>query len=155
MDKELKKKLDALNKTMLQSRGSDKQIIAAQKRIQNPDYANKLSKSLKGRIRTQEEIEKWRKTYNGSGERNNMYGKNHTEESKNKISINRKGKLGRTGPQTEETKQKMRKPRSEEGKANMRKPRLTKICPHCNHTGAGGIMLRWHFDNCKHKGENK
>jgi hypothetical protein len=22
-------------------------------------------------------------------------------------------------------------------------------CPHCNKTGKGGAMLRWHFDNCK------
>jgi hypothetical protein len=22
-------------------------------------------------------------------------------------------------------------------------------CPHCNKVGRGGIMLRWHFDNCK------
>jgi hypothetical protein len=22
-------------------------------------------------------------------------------------------------------------------------------CPHCNHEGKGGVMLHWHFDNCK------
>lgn len=30
------------------------------------------------------------------------------------------------------------------------KPKFT--CPHCNEIG-GPIMKRWHFDNCKHKGE--
>jgi hypothetical protein len=29
-----------------------------------------------------------------------------------------------------------------------------KSCPHCGTIGAGGNMLRYHFDNCKHK-ENK
>jgi len=24
-------------------------------------------------------------------------------------------------------------------------------CPHCNKIGKGNTMLRWHFDNCKHK----
>lgn len=35
--------------------------------------------------------------------------------------------------------------------AKIRKPRAEKICPHCGHVGRGGIMKRWHFDNCKHK----
>ena len=35
--------------------------------------------------------------------------------------------------------------------AKMRKPKQEKVCPHCGHVGRGGIMLRWHFDNCKHK----
>ena len=80
-----------------------------------------------------------------------MHGRNHTEESKQQISKNRKGKVGRTGPQTELTKEKMRKPRSEEGKANMRGPREKKTCPHCGFVGGGGSMMRFHFDNCKHK----
>lgn len=25
------------------------------------------------------------------------------------------------------------------------------ICPHCNAEGGGGVMKRWHFDNCKQK----
>ena len=32
-----------------------------------------------------------------------------------------------------------------------RKPKAEKTCPHCGFVGRGGIMLRWHFDNCKHK----
>jgi hypothetical protein len=27
-----------------------------------------------------------------------------------------------------------------------------KVCPHCKTIGAGGNMLRFHFENCKHKG---
>lgn len=26
---------------------------------------------------------------------------------------------------------------------------VVRTCPHCNLTGKGGSMLRWHFDNCK------
>ena len=33
----------------------------------------------------------------------------------------------------------------------MRKPRAEQVCPYCGHVGRGGIMKRWHFDNCKHK----
>jgi NUMOD3 motif len=29
---------------------------------------------------------------------------------------------------------------------------VTKVCPHCKTIGAGGNMLRYHFENCKHKG---
>jgi hypothetical protein len=25
------------------------------------------------------------------------------------------------------------------------------VCPHCGKEGGEGIMIRWHFDNCKHK----
>lgn len=28
-------------------------------------------------------------------------------------------------------------------------------CPHCGKQGADRIMGRWHFNNCKHKGDNK
>jgi hypothetical protein len=148
---QIRAELDALNETMRKKQsGSDIQIIAANAR-QTKEYTQKLSKSLKGRIRTEEEIEKWRKSYDSTGKKNNMHGKNHTLESKKEMSKNRKGKVGRTGPQTEETKIKMRKPRSEEGKANMRGPREKKTCPHCGFVGGGGSMMRFHFDNCKHK----
>jgi predicted transcriptional regulator len=148
---EIRAKLDLLNEKMAKKRNtSDTQIIAASRR-QTKEYHEKLSKALKGRVRTEEEIQKWRESYDGSGEGNPMHGKNHTEESKKQISKNRKGKVGRTGPQTEETKIKMRKPRSEEGKANMRGPREKKTCPHCGFVGGGGSMMRFHFDNCKHK----
>lgn len=28
---------------------------------------------------------------------------------------------------------------------------IVRICPHCNHTGNGGGMKRWHFNNCRAK----
>lgn len=72
------------------------------------------------------------------GEKNGMFNKKHTEESKEKMSINRKGKGSRPGElnprygkpgtfagktHSEETKLKMRKPKSV--------PRLRVTCEHC------------------------
>ena len=31
----------------------------------------------------------------------------------------------------------------------MKRPRV--ICPHCKKPGANNLMIRYHFDNCKHK----
>jgi group I intron endonuclease len=72
------------------------------------------------------------------GEKNGMFNKNHSEESKEKMRMNRKGKGGKTGEfnprygkpgtflgntHTEETKLKMRKPKSV--------PRQRVVCEHC------------------------
>lgn len=147
---EIRAELDELNAKMAKKRGSDLQIIAANRR-QTEEYRKSLSEGRKGVSAkfTPEGKKKIAERIKGEG--NPMHGKNHTEESKKQISNNRKGKVGRTGPQTEETKQKMRKPRSEEGKANMRGPREKKTCPHCGFVGGGGSMMRFHFDNCKYK----
>lgn len=104
------------------------------------------------------------------GERNSFYGKTHSEESKRKISEAQKGKKNPMWGKThsEESKRKMSelkkgknhpmwgKARSEKAKqkiseANKGKPKPRITCPHCNKTGGGGIMKRWHFDNCKQK----
>lgn len=152
MSDDWRKELDDINAKILKRQGSDAQYIAANRR-QTDEYRKSLSESLKGRPRSPEAIEKWRKSHNGKGENNSMYGKTHTEESRQKISEKLKGKPSKNKgiPRPEEVKEKMRKPRSEEGKQNMRKPRQEKVCPYCGFVGAGGIMLRWHFDNCKHK----
>ena len=53
---------------------------------------------------------------------NPMYGKNHSEETKRKMSEAQKGVS------------------------------QSKIqCPYCNKIGGHSIMKRWHFDNCKDK----
>jgi hypothetical protein len=33
----------------------------------------------------------------------------------------------------------------------LKKPKPTKTCPVCGFVGGSGNMLRYHFDNCKHK----
>jgi hypothetical protein len=85
-------------------------------------------------------------------------------------------------PKSEMTKQKMRKPKSDTHSKNISlaqlknggngpkkhsvktKSKIQKwtsentafkiklICPHCNLSGGKGPMIRFHFDNCKHKG---
>lgn len=58
----------------------------------------------------------------GSGVNNSMYGKTHTESSKDAM---RAAKLG--------------------------KKRATKMCPHCGTDVAVHVYSRWHGDNCKKK----
>jgi len=87
-----------------------------------------------------------------------------TAAHKNKISNALKGNI-----KSELTKEKMsiakRNPTDETrkrlSKANsgvnnpMYGKKLTKItCPHCGKVGAGGAMSRYHFDNCKKKGDH-
>ena len=74
------------------------------------------------------------------GEENGMFGKEHSNESLKKMSLNRKGKG--TAPKSEETKEKMRQ-------AALKIQPVT--CPHCNVSGKPAPMNRWHFDNCRGK----
>ena len=44
---------------------------------------------------------------------------------------------------------------SDEHRQALRKPKKSQsfkeyVCPHCNKSGRGNTMVRWHFDNCKH-----
>lgn len=105
----------------------------------------KISEFHKTRIHTAEENEKISKTKRG---------KLKTADEKRKISETLKGRVF-----TEEHLENLRISRrkrvhSEQTKINMsisakKKPFLT--CPHCGKSGKGGIMKRWHFDNCKFK----
>jgi hypothetical protein len=54
-----------------------------------------------------------------TGEKNPMYGKKHTEETKAKYKFRPLPVL------------------------------LERTCPHCGKQGKGGSMIRWHMDNCK------
>jgi hypothetical protein len=76
-----------------------------------------------------------------SGEQHPMWGKSHSIETKNKI---KSSLLGRT--HSPETKQKM-------VTAANNKPMIE--CTHCSlQSKSIGNMNRYHFDNCKFKGEN-
>ena len=125
---EIRAELDELNAIMAKKRGSDLQVIAANRR-QTESYRQSLSKALKGRVRTEEEIEKWRQSYDGHGEKNGMFGKNHTDASRKLMSEKLKNRPAH----------------------NKGKPRTIVKCPHCATEGGEGIMHRWHFDNCKYK----
>lgn len=73
---------------------------------------------------------------------------------------------GPRGPMSEEEKLKRSQslkgrpqPKNEQWRKSQSKVQSGKIyskvsCPHCNYEGAGNIMKRWHFDNCKARFEN-
>lgn len=42
-----------------------------------------------------------------------------------------------------------------EGRIFKKREMEIKICPYCGLSGSGGNMSRYHFDNCKQKGENQ
>jgi hypothetical protein len=73
-----------------------------------------------------------------SGENNGMYGKNHSEETRKKISESKKGQLKGI-------------PKSSETKLKMSQSVKYYTCPHCDKSAKGNSMLRWHFNNCKQK----
>lgn len=103
----------------------------------------------------------------------------HTEESRKKMSENRKGKVGRSAgwKHTEETKEKMsisakkrgapvgawkkghetwnkgkkHKPESIEKLKSSLKNQAKYTCEHCGKETTGGNFTRWHGDNCKHR----
>jgi hypothetical protein len=68
-------------------------------------------------------------------------GKPKTTSHASKISASLKGK-----PKSEEHRRKLSEARKNKKLQIKLKP---KTCPHCNKTGAGGSMNRYHFDNCK------
>ena len=76
--------------------------------------------TFSGKTHTPESIQLMSKIKRGKN--NPLYGKNHSEETKRKMSEAHKGVS------------------------------QSKIqCPHCNKTGGHSIMKRWHFDNCRDK----
>jgi hypothetical protein len=93
----------------------------------------------------------------------------HSDETKNKMSLNRVGKktgrivseetrkklsLAHTGYiHSDEAKKKLSlankgKVISEEHKQVLRAPKPKVLCPHCGKIGGSSAMFRWHFDNC-------
>jgi hypothetical protein len=75
--------------------------------------------------------------------RKKAVGRKASKETKLKMSSSHKGR-----PQTEKQKQTMR-----DYNLSRNLPKLD--CPHCNKVGSYVAMHRWHFNNCKHKGELK
>jgi hypothetical protein len=101
------------------------------------EHCAKLSESLKGRTvwnkgvkPTEEQLQKLRTA---------MLGKKHSEETKQKMGLAHKGVT-----HTDEAKAKI-------SATHKAMPRVT--CPHCDTVGGPHAMKRWHFDNCRKKGE--
>jgi group I intron endonuclease len=92
-----------------------------------------------GKKQSQETKEKRLISFQKKGFKSPMEGKNHTEETKQKI---REKKIGTI--LSEETKKKMRNSSNKGGKQKIF------VCPYCDKQG-GNTMFRWHFENCKNK----
>lgn len=81
-----------------------------------------------------------------AGHQGPMVGKKHTDEAKSKISKANKGRSSRFKGI------KVSPERLEQIKIGSSAYKW--ICPHCDTSGANrGAANRWHFDNCKNKGE--
>lgn len=81
-------------------------------------------------------------SFGKTGENSPLFGRNHSIETKQKISESRTGNT-----HSEETRQKLR-----DAKSGIRQPIVT--CPHCGKTGGSTSMKPHHFDNCKFKESN-
>ena len=104
-----------------------------------------MSESYRGRKRLPFS-EEWKHNMSlrALGDKNPMFGRKHTEQSKERMSENRIGKcVGQDNPfygktHSIETIEKIRE-------VNNR----NHMCPHCGKSGASNVMRRWHFDKCK------
>lgn len=106
--------------------------------LMTEENKKKMSIRHKGKTLTPEHIEILReKGKKLVGDKNPMFGKNHTEENKKKISDSTKG---------------ISKPMTKDHKKNLKchTNNYTKVlCPHCGKEGQLTNMKRWHFDKCK------
>jgi hypothetical protein len=85
-----------------------------------------------------------RKIGDGNRGKKTNLGRKHSEETKKKMSNTHKGKPSplKGTKFTDEHKENL-------SKSTKGRPKEKIVCPHCNKIGGSGIMIRWHFDNCK------
>ena len=96
------------------------------------------------------------------GKDHQMFGKVHTDESRQKMRLAKVGKL--RGSFSAEHREKIKLAQigrkfTEEHKDKLKLAKVgatriknkTVICPHCNKQGGSSGMSRYHFDNCKEK----
>jgi hypothetical protein len=135
---ETKKKLSELlkGKTFIERFGEDKakeigikiSDIKTGKHYHSDSHKQKLSKIMIG----------------------NSYGKNQSEETKDKKRIKWLNDNPGKNP-TDETRKKMSENRKGIPSLNKGVSRKKITCPHCGKEGGEGLMHRWHFENCKNK----
>lgn len=137
---QIRAELDELNAIMAKNANVSDQLLLAlsesqkkrKKRFQDPDVKQKKHNSLKKSWADPETYIK----------RTIINSESRTEEVRKKIS---KGLIGiKRNPITEDHKQKL-----SDALKGIPKPKY--ICPICGKEGAGPIMKRFHFNNCKHK----
>lgn len=139
-NEDIRKELDELNEKMRKKQNqNDKVIIALTessekrlKRFNDIDVKHKKSQSLK---------KSWAdpSVYN---KRKLINKQSRTNEVKTKISEGLKGIV--RGKPSDAHKHKLSR-----ALKGVPKPKL--ICPYCSKEGAGPVMKRYHFENCKHK----
>jgi hypothetical protein len=97
-----------------------------------------------GRTWKQNNAAKEKARLRSTGEKNNMFGKKHSEKTKRIISEKKKGTfLGEKNPFHNKThSEKTRNRILENNKKEY-------ICPCCGKKGKGRAMKRWHFDKCR------
>lgn len=113
--------------------------------IHTPERNQKISSTLRGRVRTPAHRANLSKSNTGvqAGSKNPMYGKTHTDEVKQAHSERMKGNQNSKG-----------RVLSEESRAKMSaraKNRVKSPCPHCGVICSGSNYTRWHGDNCRSK----
>jgi hypothetical protein len=82
------------------------------------------------------------------GELNPFHNKKHSSNTKEIMSLAKKGKTYEEIFGIEKAKE-MRERRRNENLNKNYKPQAKITCPHCNTTGGKGVMNRWHGDRCR------
>ena len=96
-----------------------------------------------------------------SGEDNHFFGKEHTDETKKKMSDAKKGKsydeiygdnaAAKKKAVSEKLKGRVFSAESIEKMKKPKGPQIRVVCPHCNKEGGVSNMTRHHFDKCKER----
>jgi len=120
-------------------RGQREGVLGEKNGSKQYEARKKISESKLGKKR-QPFSSEWRKNLSNAvkGEKNGMYGKNHTEESRKKMAEKANGRK-----QSAETIKK-------KADAIRGSKRKKKQCPHCKKMIAVNTYPRWHGDNCKY-----
>jgi|SRR5579872_263241 len=110
----------------------------------DPEYKSKMLDARRETMASDE----YRETMSliKSGEGNGMYGRNHSEEAKLKMSLNHDSENTSNRMLNSWDDPDFKAKRSASMKGIQKKEQ---ICPHCKFVGRGGNMIRYHFDNCK------
>jgi len=138
MDKELRKKLDQLNKRLSEKpMQNDKRLITLNK----PEVLNKMSQAKLGT--KHKKNTKLKMSLVKKGKKPNNYGKKHStkriipKDVRDKISSTLKGIVH------------SKESRIKRSITMKGKPKPKVVCPHCNKEGGKPSMMKHHFYNCK------
>jgi hypothetical protein len=150
-------------KQLILEHGKDAFTVSVRKTFKTAEEARKWESKFLNKVKAAQS-DKWLNQHNADEK---FYCKGHHGNKGKPLSEDRKKKIGdaqrgqKRNSRSDETKQKISKSRigtchSEETKQKMSAVRkgVTKtlnlvVCPHCNKSGKGGNMTRYHFDNCQ------